>query len=126
MPVIEISALPPSEAIHIPSLIGKLACTVAGVLGIPETSVWCTWHDLRPGYFTEGSNTATRQPQATHPPIVHLTMFEGRSPELIERVITTIAAEVQAGLSLPTANVFITYHEARSGQLFAGGRLRTR
>ena len=124
MPVIEINALPQKEGVDIPKVIGQVATSVAEIAGVPEHAVFCTWNEIRPGFYKEGPNTAERQPDGTHPPIVRLTMFEGRTQQTIEQAIEKISAVLQDGLGMGSANAFISYYEAKSGQIFTGGKLK--
>lgn len=49
--------------------------------------------------------------------------FEGRSPEIIERVIVVAAEVLASGLQLERGNVFVNYREALSGRVYTGGEV---
>lgn len=124
MPVISIRALPQAPGVDRAAAMSKATTAVAAVLGIDARRVWATWTEVEPGLFVEGDVVAQVQPQTTHPPIVDIIAFEGRPPELVERIVRAVVDALGEGLSLPASNLFVTYSEARSGRLWTGGTLR--
>ena len=124
MPAIEISALPQPNHVNIPLTVRNVALAVAKALGVPAHVVLCTWQVIPENFYASGDATANTQPEASHPPIVKLTLFEGRTPALIEGAINAIAEELQKAMKAPTKNAFITYAEAKSGQIFVGGAIK--
>jgi hypothetical protein len=52
--------------------------------------------------------------------------FEGRDPDLVERMLTTVAGTLVRELGLGEGNVFATYEEAASGRTYSGGRILTK
>lgn len=83
--------------------------------------VWATWNDIEPGLYVEGDNPARIQPYDTHPPLVDVTAFEGRSSSQIEEVLECIGNALSRALQIEDGNVFITYSEALSGRIYTGG-----
>ncbi len=126
MPVIQIHALPQKADADISKTLKRLTTELAPIMGVKTSSVWATWNPIAPGQFAEGETTADRQPDSTHPPIVNLIAFEGRTPETIETALTRIAEILAAELKLAPGNAFITYTEAGSGRVFTGGKVRKR
>lgn len=119
MPVLEISALPVATGVDVPEALSRVNHAIAGVYGCAPEQVWSLLTIVAPGHYAEGGNAAFAQPEETHPPVCRLTCFEGRTPDEIEHLLRT------ASRALGTAfgwgdNVFITYHEARAGQVIAG------
>jgi phenylpyruvate tautomerase PptA (4-oxalocrotonate tautomerase family) len=124
MPLIQVQALPQANTVDIPATVRKIAVAVAAALNVPEKVVLCTWTILEPQHYAEGNATGSTQQPGSFPPVVNMTLFEGRSAELIERAITAVAETLQEALGLPSPHAFITYHEGKSGQLFTSGRIK--
>lgn len=124
MPVISIRALPQQPGVDRTAAMSNATQAVAAVLGIDPRRVWATWTEVVPALFVEGGVVAERQPQTSHPPLVDIVAFEGRPPELVERIVRAVVDALAEGLSLPTSNFFVTYTEAKSGRLWTGGALR--
>ncbi len=83
---------------------------------------WVTWQTLPAGAYREGENDAPEeQPAATHPPLVRINAFEGRSPETIARVLSAVAGAVVRELELDPGNVFVVWDELYAGRLHTGG-----
>ena len=70
MPIIEISALPPTDGIDIPSALGHVTSRVAAYLGEEPRGTWAIWRPVAPGAYAEGADAPVTQPRATHPAIV--------------------------------------------------------
>ena len=126
MPVVRIQALPQPDSIDVARVLTAVTSELAALLEEHPSGPWATWETIRPGRYAEGSTTAEQQPRATHPPLVTLTVFEGREPELVERMLTCVAGTLVRELSLDGGNVFATYEEARSGRIYSGGRILRR
>jgi phenylpyruvate tautomerase PptA (4-oxalocrotonate tautomerase family) len=94
---------------------------LAEVLSEEPTGTWATWQEIAPGRYAEGGDAPAFQPAATHPPLVELLAFEGRPPELVERMLETVAEVLVRELELEPGNVFVRYVEATSGRLYTGG-----
>jgi hypothetical protein len=124
MPVIEINALPQKSHVDIEQTVKSIAIAVAEVLRIPSNKVFCTWNEINKNYYSAGETVAAVQPDSSHPPIVKLTLYEGRTPALIEGAISAIAEELQKSMKSPEKNAFISYLEAKSGQIFTGGQIK--
>ena len=126
MPVVRISALPQPDSVDISRVLAAVTTELAALLGEPPAGSWATWSTIRPGRYAEGTQTPEHQPRDTHPPLVRVIAFEGREPELIERMLTTIADTLVRELGLSLGNVFATYEEAASGRVYSGGRILAR
>lgn len=126
MPVVEVRSLPLRSGVDVSLTLKKLNSVIAQIVGVPERSVWSTWQCLATEHYFEGSISVTEQPLASHPPLVKITLFEGRSAEVIERTLVAMAEVIVEGFKIEAGNVFISVHEARSGQLYTGGKIRKR
>ncbi|MFW7379999.1 MAG: hypothetical protein ACOH5I_14390 [Oligoflexus sp.] len=124
MPLIEIQALPQAKKVNTPEVLTSLAQSVGQALSIPSQAVRCVWQDLQPGYYAEGLQIGELQPENSHPILVKVLLFEGRPQELIEQALQTVADNLQTSLQMSAKNFFISYYEAKSGQLFVGGQLK--
>lgn len=126
MPVVRIRALPQPDSVDIPSALAAVTRDLATLLDEHPSGSWATWETIRPGRYAEGSETPELQPRDTHPPLVIVTAFEGREPELVERMLKTVAETLVREFGLGEGNVFVTYEEARSGRVYSGGRILRR
>jgi phenylpyruvate tautomerase PptA (4-oxalocrotonate tautomerase family) len=119
MPILHVKALPQKDPSKVKTALKKTCLAIAEVYGCQPQHVWATWEEIQPGFYIEGENNPETQPAETHPPIAQLLCFEGKNPTEIEEVLTVAASTLSQYLEL-NGNVFITYHEARSGQVIAG------
>jgi phenylpyruvate tautomerase PptA (4-oxalocrotonate tautomerase family) len=123
VPVVQIRALRQPGLVDTGAVLARVAGALAELLGEAPEGTWATWEELGPGGYVEGSVAPDEQPRATHPPLVTVLAFEGRPPELVERMLTVVAETLAAELELEPGNVFVTYDEARSGRVYDGGRI---
>ena len=126
MPIFEIKALQQKTGVNTREAMKKLCKEIASLMKLPEHQVWATWHSIESGDFIEGGNSAEVQPDSTHPPIVNLIAFEGRSPELMEQVILKAAEILSTELKLSPGNIYMHFTETGTGRTYSGGQLRKR
>ncbi len=119
MPILNIRALPQKDPGKIQDALKKTCVAISEVYGCKPEQVWATWEDIKPGMYVEGNNPEDEQPEHTHPPIVTLTCFEGKSPGEVENILTVASTTLSESLGIGN-NIFLTYHEAKSGQVIAG------
>ena len=119
MPILNVKALPQNNPERVQRALKKTCLAIAEVYGCKPEQVWATWEEINPGMYVEGENAANEQPEATHPPIGQLICFEGKSSEEIEKVLLAASATLSKELGLGN-NIFMTYQEAKSGQVVAG------
>src|SRR3712207_2001193 len=119
MPILSIKALPQRDHERVQAALKRTCTAIAESYGCKPEQVWATWETLEPGCYLEGDRPAYSQPETTHPPIARLTCFEGKSPEVIERVLKAAAQTLSQELGIPK-NIFITYDEVLSGRVIAG------
>ena len=119
MPVLHVRALPQRSPEKIQTALKATCVSIAEVYGCKPEQVWATWEEIKPGMYVEGTNPATTQQNSTHPPIAELICFEGRTLEQIEKLLEIAARTLSHSLGIPD-NIFITYREAKSGQVIAG------
>jgi phenylpyruvate tautomerase PptA (4-oxalocrotonate tautomerase family) len=123
MPVIEVSALPQREGIDVRAASAALTKAVAALLGEEPRGTWVVWRTIEPGRYVEGGDAPAVQPPATHPPLVQVVASEGRSPELVERILVAVAETLARELRLEPGNVFVRWVEATAGRVYSGGRV---
>ena len=119
MPVLQIRGLPQSDPSRVQDAMKVTCAAIAKTYGCALDQVWATWETIEPGLYVEGNKTAEAQPANSHPPIARLICVEGKDPKAIEQLLTTAARTLSAALGMP-GNIFMEYHEARSGQVIAG------
>jgi phenylpyruvate tautomerase PptA (4-oxalocrotonate tautomerase family) len=125
MPLIEIKSLPPKNPSDAARTVKNAAWELAKVLGVPAEKVRAVWTSVGPGHYAEGADTPDHAQLGSHPPIVHITCFEGRSAELVEKAIRVVAENVCRDLALAPGNAFVIYHEVEKGRLFVGGAMKS-
>lgn len=125
MPIVEIRALPQPSTVDVATVLARVCKDLAAVLSCPPRHVWATWSTLAPGTFVEAHVTAAVQPRDSHAPMVRILAMEGRSPEIVRKMLETVSASLAAELSIEPENVFAQYEELRAGQVAWGGRVRT-
>lgn len=122
MPIVQVTALRQRVGVDIAAVSRELVLAVSRELGEGASGTWVTWQTLDPGGYREGEDAAPpEQPPATHPPIVRVTAFEGRSPDLIARVLSAVAGTVVRELGLEPGNAFVVWDELQAGRVHIGG-----
>ncbi|MFC1746064.1 hypothetical protein ACFL35_18875 [Candidatus Riflebacteria bacterium] len=124
MPVIQIKSLPITKEVEVGQIIQKICTNVATLLEIAPKRVRITWEIIDSNCYVEGEKLALAQPDDTHPPIVNVIMLEGRSLELIQKVLIQVATDISDSLKINSGNVFITYTEAQFGATYLKGSIR--
>jgi hypothetical protein len=124
MPIVEIQAPPQDASVDIRAVLARVCRDLAAVAGCPERQVWATWRTLPEGTFLEADVAAGRQPRDSHPPMARLLAMEGRPPELIAKMLESVAASLAATMPIDPDNVFAVYDELRAGRTLFGGRVR--
>ncbi len=119
MPILSIKALPQNDSDKIQVALKKTCIAISEVYGCKPEQVWATWNEIQPGMYVEGENHADIQPEQTHPPIVQLICFEGKSHDEIEKLLMVASSTLSEALGIGD-NIFMTYHEAKSGRVMAG------
>src|SRR5687768_12430466 len=119
MPLLHIRALPQPRPELIPRALLATCFAIAETWDCSPQSVTVTWEEIRPGHYIEGGIAAQSQPAQTHPPLAELIAFEGATQEVIEVLLSETARVLGESLELGE-NVFITYRDAKSGQVIAG------
>lgn len=126
VPVVRIRALRQPGVVDVSTVLGRVSRALSDLLGEPPEATWATWETIESGWYAEGELAPDEQPRGTHPPLVSLLAFEGRPPDLVERMLVCVAETLARELDLEAGNVFVTYEEARSGRLYDGGRVMRR
>jgi phenylpyruvate tautomerase PptA (4-oxalocrotonate tautomerase family) len=119
MPIVEIQALP-QAGVDTSAVLRAVCVELASEMGVPARGVWATWRPLEAGAYAEGDDAPEAQPRDTHPPLVRVIGFKGRTPEQVEGIIECIARVLGRELGLGD-NVFVVFEEGRSGRVFTGG-----
>jgi len=122
MPILHIKALPQKDSSKIEGALKKACLAIADCYGCKPEHVWATWEELRTDWYVEGGLSVEVQPQKTHPPIVTLTCFEGGSSAKVEELLLLTSRALSEELGIDD-NIFITYHEAKSGEVAAGNKI---
>jgi hypothetical protein len=103
-------------------LLSRLAAAVAPCLGVQPRNVFAVHQPL--AAYVEGDVAVQRHLSDTHPPLIDIAAFAGRSDAQIEAALTAAAAAVTDALGLSAGNAFVTYSEIGRGQVLTGGQLR--
>jgi phenylpyruvate tautomerase PptA (4-oxalocrotonate tautomerase family) len=121
--VVRISALPQRGGHPPERALAAVTHALAELLGEEPGGSWATWEAIPAGRYAEGGESPAFQPASTHPPLVEVVAFEGRPPELVARMLETVADVLARELELEPGNVFVRYVEATAGRLYTGGRV---
>lgn len=120
MPVIAITALPFAPSIDRPAVLTGLCEGLAETCGLPLAHISATWRTLDAGCYCDAGVPAATQPQRGHPVLVDVTCFDLTDDVRIQAVLEFCGRYLETTLSLP-GNVFVQYHCARPGQVYAQG-----
>lgn len=123
MPVICIKTLPLNRPLKINEVLRKLNLQVSKDTGIEANQIWSYWQIIERHLYAVGDTTAAAIQPQSHSPIVEITGFEGKSPEIIESLMRSTAGVLSQVLEIDITNIFITYNEVRSGRVFDGGEV---
>jgi phenylpyruvate tautomerase PptA (4-oxalocrotonate tautomerase family) len=123
MPVIEVAALPQAAHVDVSRVAATLSSAVASELGEDPSGTWVVWRTIEPGSYVEGRDAPTVQPDSTHPPLVRVIAYEGRSTETISRILATAADTLVAELGLAEGNAFAVWDEQQAGKVYSGGSI---
>ena len=125
MPVVRIMALAQPPNVDLTGLLQKLCTRLADIDRTEARHWWATWQTIEPGAYVEGSQPApSTQPQGSHPPLVDIQAFTGRTPDAIEQLLVAVAEVLCEGLGMEPGNVFATWTELQPGRVFTGGGIR--
>ena len=124
MPVVKIHALPQRSHVDVSAVIAKFSQRVADAMGCPARQVWTIWVTVEPRHYAEGDVRCNEQPRSTHPPIIEIVAYPGRTPEVIRAAVETSAQTLCEQLELEPGNAFVTYTELTPGRVFTGGAIR--
>jgi phenylpyruvate tautomerase PptA (4-oxalocrotonate tautomerase family) len=117
-----VTALRQRIGVDIGGVSRAIVLAVSGELGDDPSRTWVTWQTIDPGNYREGEIDApVEQPAATHPPIVRVSAFAGRPPDVVARELSALAGTVVRELGLEPGNVFVVWDELRAGHLHTGG-----
>ena len=125
MPVIEIRSLPPKGKLQRTEIMKKLCRQVAAAANVTLDHTSATWETISPNSYVHGDKGASVQPVDTHPPIVKVISFGGKSGAEIENILNTVSTVLTTELHLDQGNVFVVYEEIRSGYVHSGGEVVT-
>jgi phenylpyruvate tautomerase PptA (4-oxalocrotonate tautomerase family) len=125
MPVVQVTALRQRVGIELGHVSREIVLAVSRELDSDPADTWVTWQTLDPGAYREGEGEPPppEQPPATHPPLIRVSAFEGRSPDLVARVLSAVAGTVVRELGLEPGNVFVVWDELEAGRVHTGGSM---
>jgi len=122
VPIVQVTALRQRVGVDLDAVSRAIVVAVASELGEDPSGTWVTWQTLEPAAYREGEAPApSEQPAATHPPLVRISAFEGRPPELVARVLSTVAGTIVRELRLEPGNAHVVWDELRAGHVHTGG-----
>ena len=124
MPVVKIHALQQRTHVDVSAVIATFSQRVADAMGCPARQLWTVWVTVEPRHYAEGDIRCNEQPRSTHPPVVEIVAYPGRSPEVIRAAVETAANTLCEQLELEPGTVFVTYTELTPGRVFTGGAIR--
>ena len=123
MPIIQIKALPQKSGLDINKILKTLTAEVSKATKIPLNNLWATWETLTSQLYIEGETSSSLQPFNSHPPLVNVISFEGKSIDIQEAIMTTVGRVLTRELQIDQGNCFIVYDEVKAGKVFVGGEI---
>ena len=118
MPVIEISTLPTTEDVDLPTALGDVATQVAGFLGEEPRGTWAIHRPIAPGSYAEGRDAPSSQPPQTHPALVRV--LANREPDEVSGLMKAIGEAVVRAFALQEGNVVVVWEPADPARMFWG------
>ena len=123
MPILDVTALPQPDHVDIGRVEAALIQAVAAEFDEEPSGTWVVWRALEPGRYAENGDAPALQPASTHPPLVRVIAYEGRSPEIVARVLVAVAETLVRELGLASGNAFVMWDELQAGRVYTGGRV---
>lgn len=105
MPFIVVDALPQADGVEPEVVLRRLNEAVGELLGREPDVAWSLWREVEPGRYLVGTEPASRQPAATHPPLV--TIMLARPPEVAERIAELVGEVLDRELGLEPGSSFV-------------------
>ena len=105
MPILRIEALPQKPGVDLKKAMHRTCVELAKIYECKPEQVWAIWCPIQSGHFFEGENSEDIQPDQTHSPVVNLICFEGKSPEIIEKMLEVGSKVLSEELQIP-GNIF--------------------
>ena len=105
MPFIVVDALPQGDGIEPETVLRRLNEAVGELLGRAPEVAWSLWREVEPGRYLVGTDAASTQPAATHPPLV--TIMLARPPEVAERIAERVGEVLDRELGLEPGSSFV-------------------
>lgn len=124
MPLVKLYTLPLPDGLAPAQVLVALAEAIAPILNVRADQVLAVHVPIAAGSYVKGAVAAAHHHADSHPPVVEIGAFVGRTPEQIALAVTAAANVVTAQLGLDAGNAFVYYCELQRGQVFTGGVVR--
>lgn len=125
MPMIELQALPQGIGQErLQELLSELAHIASDSLKAPLKAVFVVFRPIEAGCYMHEDSAIPLQTKDSHPPLLRISAFVGRTGEQIAECLRRCAESIELSLGLESGNVFASYVELQSGHVLTGGILR--
>jgi phenylpyruvate tautomerase PptA (4-oxalocrotonate tautomerase family) len=111
VPFIVVDALPQADGVEPEAVLRRINEAVGELLGRDPDVAWSLWREVVPGRYVVGAESASRQPPASHPPLV--TILLARPPEVAEQIADLVGRVLDRELGLEPGSSFV--HVQRLG-----------
>ena len=120
MSVVQVSTLPIDEKYNKGEILKKLITELSAAIETPEERIFGTWNtnDVQ----VDRMQMSTEWSSDSHPPIVRIDMFEGRSKEKKARALEAVTAALKESLDF-AGNPFVYIFDISNGQVHTGGKV---
>ena len=123
MPFIHIKSLPLDGGLSVSDIVEGISRDFSEQVGIEIEQVTATWEGLSSWHYAAAGRAAANQPNNSHPILVDLLVPDFYPPDLVEKMLTSVAASISKRAGVSDHNIFINLRLARSGQVFDAGEI---
>jgi hypothetical protein len=123
MPFIHVRSLPFESSFDVAYVVEGITRDFADDTGIGLEHVTATWRFFSPGYYAVAGISASHQPHASHPVLVDLVAPDFNPPDLVERMLVSVAFSISTRTGIPMKNIFVNHRAAGTGTVLDEGEV---
>lgn len=120
MPVIQIQTLETPDTIDKGTVLKGVITKLSAAIDTPENRIFASWQTS--DCMVDQMTASTSFRADTHPPLVRIDMFTGRTPEKKKKALQEIAAYIKEQLDF-AGNPFVYIYDIQNGHVMTGGNV---